>query len=469
MRSSIQWKTAALYIVIIVAVLAVLNTYPILVTENLVFRSKQTSLGQQAAVMAASLSGAESLTPAGVGRVMDLLDDGSLDRVLVTDETGKILHDTTESGDTTGKYALFGEIASALSGNDYFFSEFRDGAFRSRAACPIVFRGVSRGAVYVYEYDTAQAALLKGIQSNLRNISIVVSLLVVLISLLFSRSLARRIGALLHAIRDVREGDYDRRAEIRGRDEIAQLADEFNDLTKRLRDTEEVRRRFVADASHELKTPLASIRLLTDSILQNENMDAKTARDFVADIGAEADRLTRISQELLQLARLDGSADAAAPAAPVAAAQAAARAVHMLRPLAAESGVTLLCDFEEGCTVLAREDEVYQIVFNLAENAVKYNLPGGRVHIGLRRGDDAVRITVENTGVGIPEEDMPRIFERFYRVDKARSREAGGTGLGLSIVQEAVRRRGGDVGVSPREGGGARFVVTLPLWREGAP
>ena len=287
MRSSIQWKTAAMYIVIIAAVLTVLNTYPILVTENLVFRSKQTSLGQQAAVMASSLSGAESLTPEGVGRVMDLLDDGSLDRVLVTDETGKILHDTTESGDTTGKYALFGEIASALSGNDYFSSEFRDGAFRSRAACPIVFRGVYRGAVYVYEYDTAQAALLKGIQSNLRNISIVVSVLVVLISFLFSRLLARRIGALLRAIRDVREGDYGRRAEIRGRDEIAQLADEFNDLTERLRGTEEVRRRFVADASHELKTPLASIRLLTDSILQNEDMDPKTARDFVADIGAE--------------------------------------------------------------------------------------------------------------------------------------------------------------------------------------
>jgi signal transduction histidine kinase len=383
---------------------------------------------------------------------MALLDDGSLDRGLVTDETGKILHDTTESGDTTGKYALFGEIASALSGNDYFFSEFRDGAFRSRAACPIVFRGVSRGAVYVYEYDTAQAALLKGIQSNLRNISIVVSLLVVLISLLFSRSLARRIGALLHAIRDVREGDYDRRAEIRGRDEIAQLADEFNDLTKRLRDTEEVRRRFVADASHELKTPLASIRLLTDSILQNENMDAKTARDFVADIGAEADRLTRISQELLQLARLDGSADAAAPAAPVDAAQAAARAVHMLSPRAAESGVTLLCDFEEGCTVLAREDEVS--MYSIWGKAVKYNLRR-QVHIGCARGRRG-RITVEDTGVGI-RRGHAAIFEAstvWTRPDRAK--RATGSGLSISMTCAAAA----DVGVSPRREA-ARLCVTL--------
>ena len=120
--------------------------------------------------------------------------------------------------------------------------------------------------------------------------------------------------------------------------------------------------------------------------------------------------------------------------------------------------------------VLAREDEVYQIVFNLGENAVKYNLPGGRVSIEVRRAEGAVRITVEDTGVGIPEEDMPRIFERFYRVDKARSREAGGTGLGLSIVQEAVQRRGGEITVSPREGGGGtRFIVTLPLWKEAAP
>lgn len=124
---------------------------------------------------------------------------------------------------------------------------------------------------------------------------------------LLSRALTRKIGQLLTAIREVREGAYSHRAEVPGRDEIAQLAQEFNSLTDRLQTTENARRRFVSDASHELKTPLAAIRLLTDSILQTENIDRETAREFVTDIGQEAERLSRITEDLLRLTRLDSN------------------------------------------------------------------------------------------------------------------------------------------------------------------
>ena len=237
---------------------------------------------------------------------------------------------------------------------------------------------------------------------------------------------------------------------------------EFNQLTDRLQTTEEVRRRFVSDASHELKTPLASIRLLTDSILQTEEMDMPTVKDFVSDIGEEAGRLTRISEKLLTLTRMDSAAPL--ERVPVNVRDVLEKVRHMLTPLAEESRITVETELAEDCVVLATEDDLYQIAFNLMENAVKYNVPGGRVMVSLRGMGDLVLLTVEDTGVGIPEADLPKIFDRFYRVDKARSRAAGGTGLGLSIVRDTARQHGGAVTVCRREPEGTRFEVAFPRY-----
>ena len=151
------------------------------------------------------------------------------------------------------------------------------------------------GAIYLYESDQTQGELLLALQQNLRTISVIIAVVTLLMSAFFSRMLTARITALLRAIRIVGEGEYGHRLQPVGRDEMAQLAGEFNQLTDRLQTTEEVRRRFVSDASHELKTPLASIRLLADSILQTDEMDPAMVRDFVGDIGSEAERLTRIT------------------------------------------------------------------------------------------------------------------------------------------------------------------------------
>ena len=247
-----------------------------------------------------------------------------------------------------------------------------------------------------------------------------------------------------------------------GGDELCLLAGEFNELTGRLQTTEEVRRRFVSDASHELKTPLASIRLLTDSILQTGDMDPATVKDFVSDIGEEAERLTRISEKLLTLTRMDSAV--AVAEVPVDVKRVVEKVEHMLTPLADEGEVTVETDLQEDCMVLATEDDLYQIAFNLMENAVKYNLPGGSVTVTLRGAGDLVTLTVEDTGVGIPEEDLGKVFDRFYRVDKARSRAAGGTGLGLSIVRDTVRQHGGAVTVRRRESEGTCFEVAFPRW-----
>ena len=143
------------------------------------------------------------------------------------------------------------------------------------------------------------------------------------------------------------------------------------------------------------------------------------------------------------------------------------KAEHMLRPLAQASEVTLENSLEEGCLVYATGDDLSQVAFNLMENAVKYNRPGGKVMVRLYRDGDEIVFQVEDTGVGIPEEELGKIFNRFYRVDKARSRAAGGTGLGLSIVRDTVRQHGGTVSATRREPEGSRFTVRFPAWREG--
>ena len=473
--SSLQVKYALSYLAIFVAVLVLLNTYPLIASQDLLFASKRDSLKSQTAVIASTLMELETLSSEQVVRVMNLLDNMGLSRILVTDPAGLILYDSlTDSGrdetpeeepeDEVYRYALYQEIALALLGNDAFSSRYTGGAFVSAAASPIVYRGMTIGAVYVLEEDEGQGVLLRGLQQNLRNISLVIAAVTLVMSTFFSKMLSSRIAALLRAIRIVGEGEYGHRLQPAGRDEMAQLAEEFNQLTDRLQTTEEVRRRFVSDASHELKTPLASIRLLADSILQNEQMDRETVRDFVSDIGSEADRLTRITEHLLALTRLDSLP--AGETFPVDVSAVTGQAAGMLRPVADAAGVEMETSLKPQCVVSCTEDDLYQICYNLIENAVKYNVPGGQVMIAVYREGDQVLLEVSDTGVGIPEADLPKIFNRFYRVDKARSRAAGGTGLGLSIVRDTVRRHGGWVTARPNSPRGSVFTVGFPQYRE---
>lgn len=455
-----QLKFGLSYIAVIAAVLLLLNTYPLLVSEDLVFRSKETTMQGSVSVMVYSLAGLDRLNQENVAAAMAVVEETGLSRVLVTDSAGQVLYDTRETLGAVGKYTFYSEIVQALEGCDAFSCSYRDGAFRSRAASPVLYQNRIIGSVYAYEYDTEQAELLEGLQSNLLKLSAGIAAAVVLLSFILSRMLTRKISALLTGIRKVREGAYEHRTHIPGRDEIAQIGEEFNSLTDRLQTTETLRRRFVSDASHELKTPLAAIRLLTDSILQTDNMDMETVRDFVTDIGSEAERLSRITEDLLRLTRLDSNQ--VDPPEVVEVAPVLEQVMRMMSLLAQEKGTELTCQTGGDCRVLATKGEVHQVIYNLTDNAVKYSGSHGSVRVELRRDGKDVVLTVADNGPGIPEEDLPRVFERFYRVDKARSRAAGGTGLGLSIVQDTVTKRGGTVSAANRPEGGAVFTVRWP-------
>ena len=182
--------------------------------------------------------------------------------------------------------------------------------------------------------------------------------------------------------------------------------------------------------------------------------------EFVTDIGNEAERLQRTTEKLLDLSRLDD--DIQVVPEPVDVKQVALDALVLLRPLASERQVHITSFLDDGCVALATVDDMFHIVFNLIENAIKYNVSGGTVNVTLHAVEETVVFTVEDTGIGIPESERFNIFNRFYRVDKARSREAGGSGLGLSIVHDAVRAHGGSIAVGPNQPQGSRFIVSFP-------
>ena len=452
--TSIRFRFMAFLAVLLVVLLLLLNTYPLIFSRDAVFQEKRSSMSSQAALLASSLTGLERLNQVAIAEVLAFLDLSGYDRVAVVDENGEVLYDSAASE------LDMGDIRRALEGKTVFRSRFAEEAFLSSLAMPMSDQGELSGAVYLQERDTERAEAIWTVQRHLRTLSFAIGAAALVLGGFFAVLITRRLSALVSSMRIVAGGDYRYRHPIRGRDELSELGEELNQLTERLESNEAERRRFVADASHELKTPLASIRLLSDSIVQSEGMDAETMREFVSDIGGEAKRLQRTTEKLLTLSRLDDEVRFAAE--PVDLKQAALDTLTLLRPLAQEKRVRLHSELEEGCVVMGSRDDMDHILYNLVENAIKYNVPEGVVTVRLSAGERRVTLSVEDTGIGIPEADRPNIFERFYRVDKARSREAGGSGLGLSIVHDAVLAHGGSITVGQNKPQGTVFTVEFP-------
>lgn len=406
----------------------------------------------------------DNLTVDGVIQIMDRLDVTDLSHISIVSIEGDALYNSGNWQDNMDSAFISEYIEQAMTGYNIFYSRFIESAFSSSAFTPVTnSSGTIIGAVYVHDYDAEQGAILIGLQSAIKSISFTISILSIIMVGFLIWTIMNRITSIFNAIKSVREGEYTYRIQVRGNDELALLGDEFNSLTNRLRETEEIRRRFVADASHELKTPLASIRLLSDSILQNEGMDPDTINEFVSDIGTEAERLSRTTEKLMSLTRLDNRVFTQRESVDIRGV--VTSVLRMLKPLADSAPLTITSDLDGGCFVYSTEDDIHQIVFNLVENAIKYNLPDGNVNITLVREEIDIILTVDDTGIGVPEADLPFIFDRFYRVDKARSRGAGGSGLGLSIVRATVYDYDGSIRAYRRETGGMRFEVHFPLYK----
>lgn len=457
--SSSQVKYAMTYVLITAVVLLFLNIYTSDLTQKLFYQSKQSVMTEKCLLASDEIAKLEVINISTVSALVEQLESLTVTRMIVTDQNGLVIYDSAST--SQGKYCLLPEIVTALDGNDVFSWNFHDSVMESRAAAPIIYYGSTVGCVYITDFDAAQGAMLSTLQNTILRVTLGLEVVVLLFSLAYAATFSRRIHRLMSSMRIIQNGDYTHKVDMGGNDELTLLGHEFNDLTERLQTSEHKRRRFVSDASHELKTPLASIKLLTDSILQNE-MDAETIREFVGDIGDEAERLNRMTAKLLSLTRVD--IDENAECEIIYMEPTVRRAVRRLSSLAADNSVTIHVTGCQNAPVLMQEDDLYQIVYNLLENGVKYNIPNGKIEVTLEQLDDNAILTVRDTGVGIPEDAVGHIFERFFRVDKARSRQSGGSGLGLAIVRAIVQRNRGEISVESTVGAGTAFRVTFPIF-----
>lgn len=274
-------------------------------------------------------------------------------------------------------------------------------------------------------------------------------------------------GMMLRPVRDITDAaseisvtNLSRRINYEGpEDELWALAKTFDSMIERLEASFERQRQLVQDASHELRTPLAAIRTNIEVTEMDPDATIEEYRDLVSTIKTQTDRLTRLSEDLLLLTNGD---DARAEREPVAVGALIGEVLRELEPMAATRSVRLVSDASPDIEILTSPDLLYRCVLNLVDNAIKYSGDGSQVTVTARRENGRVTIAVADNGVGIDAESLPRVFDRFYRVDKGRSRREGGTGLGLAIVKQLVESLGGDVDVSSQVDVGTTFTVQLP-------
>lgn len=281
-------------------------------------------------------------------------------------------------------------------------------------------------------------------------------------SLYFSTTIVKPFKKIEQSIDLISTGNMQETISMKGYYETEQITEAFNEMLQRLQESEDSRQEFVSNVSHELKTPITSIKVLADSLLAQDGIPEEMYKEFLADIVTEIDRENDIITSLLALVKMDKSADSL-KIAQKNINDLVEAVLKRLRPIAAKKNIELV--FESFRPVIADVDEVKfsMVINNLVENAIKYNVLDGWVHISLNADHKYFYLKVSDSGIGIPEELQDKIFDRFYRVDKARARETGGTGLGLAITKSAVLLHRGSIKVYSKEDEGTTFNVRIPL------
>ena len=302
---------------------------------------------------------------------------------------------------------------------------------------------------------------LDAVRDQLNMVFLLIALAALALALILSRVLTTPIVNLSRSMRKMGKGDLSVRVPEKGTGEMRLLAENYNTMAAQLENLDKSRNQFVSNASHELKTPLATMKIMLETMMYQPDMPGEVRQEFMADMNHEIDRLTGIITDLLTLTRMDQSGEGL-KMEEIDMSALTGEVTRILEPAARKRGQTLKCEAESGMSMLGDRNRLNQVLYNLIDNAMKYTQDGGTIRVYLKGEGDRLIWRVADNGVGIPREDQEHIFDRFYRVDKARSRETGGTGLGLSIVRQLVSMHGGEIAVESEPGKGSCFTVTLP-------
>jgi two-component system phosphate regulon sensor histidine kinase PhoR len=333
--------------------------------------------------------------------------------------------------------------------------------------------GAMRLAVPLADVDRQVSVLRRGLLTA----SLLALIPVLILAALFARSASASLARIIEQAGQLARGNFEARVATTGANELSLLAEKLNETGERLQQMigqlereqqnlerlERIRKDFVINVSHELRTPLASIQGYTETLLDGALHDEENNVRFLTIIQQNAARLARLVADIMTLSRAELKTRkfqfASYPVAHL-----LDESLDTMRPAAEKKEISLILESPPaGAEVFCDAESTHQILANLLDNAIKYTPEGGTVALGAAAEASKIRFYVRDTGIGVPKHELPRLFERFYRVDKARSRELGGTGLGLAIVKHLTRAQGGDVAVESELGRGSTFSFTLPV------
>ncbi|MDF2821470.1 MAG: hypothetical protein K0R15_1911 [Clostridiales bacterium] len=382
-------------------------------------------------------------------------------RVLVINDVFTIIEDSNNL--EKGKYLVSDSVVKALRGNQVT-KNYKEKKI-IEISVPIINRENQKviGALLTIASYKEVDLFSSYMYNEWVTIFPILAILLLLFSIYYSGVFSYPFKQLSISMSKITEGHLDEKIYIKGHGEIEDIATAFNQMTSRLQEIEQSRQEFVSNVSHELKTPITSIKVLADSLLTQEDMPVEIYREFMIDITDEIDRENKIINDLLSLVKLNKT---------VVGLNIEKKSINLLfdqilkrlKPIAMQKNVELI--FESYREVEAEIDEVKLslALSNLIENGIKYNLENGWVKVLLNADHKFMFIKISDSGIGIPKESQEKIYDRFYRVDKARSRETGGTGLGLAITKSSIIMHNGSIKVHSEEDVGTTFSLRIPLY-----
>ncbi len=391
---------------------------------------------------------------------LSLLADQYNGRILVVDNTLKIITDTYEK--EAGKVLLSSDVIKCLRGTNSI--KKNSGKKRAEVMIPIISsdQTLPLGVIIINVSLEREYAIVNNMGQKAMIYCWLIMIVLFIVAFIFSKRMVKPLKAIISSIHHVSDGYMDDEFNIQGYTEIEKISDSFNEMLDRMKTLEESRQEFVSNVSHELKTPITSIKVLADSLLNQPDAPVELYREFMADINEEIERENNIITDLLSLVKLDKKTGEM-HIATVSINELLEIILKRLKPIAMKRNIELV--YESFRSVLAEVDEVKLslAISNLIENAIKYNIDDGWVRVSLNADHKYFYIKVADSGIGIPESAQSNIFERFYRVDKARARQTGGTGLGLSITKNVVLMHNGAIKVYSQENEGSTFTLRIPL------
>jgi len=382
-------------------------------------------------------------------------------RIIVVDAMARVLFDSLDlySGNTLASAG----VIQALGGVQH--SATPDSRTITEIAPVFDEDNAVIGAVMVTHSITGLDALIENLSNLTLGFIFLMGLIVAVIVMLIAQWFIRPMQLILAATQKISEGQLEERINIKGKDEFSDLGMAINDMTDKLSKVETARQEFVSNVSHELKTPLSSIKVLSEALVHQENVEGEVYKEFLIDINSEVDRMTNIVNELLSLVRLDET-ELPLNVSSFNLNKLLIGVIKRLRPLAEQREVSVeFTELRQDVAIDADEMKISLAISNLVENAIKYNYTGGHVNILLDTDHKNAFITVSDNGVGISEENQANVFARFFRVDKGRGRETGegGTGLGLAITHKTILLHKGSIKLASKEEEGSTFIVRIPL------